>query len=113
MGQPYATADDAAVADHGVAAQHSGSSVNYHVIAHIGMALAALHQIAIFILLEALGAQGYALIQLHMMSDVAGLADYHAGTMVDEEIVADVRARVDVDTRQLMSVLCHHTGDQG
>ena len=111
MGQPYTTADHTAVTDHGIAAQHGCSCVDDNIIAHIRMALTALHQVAVFVLLEALGAQGHALIQLYMMANVAGLADYHAGTVVDEEIFTNVRAGMDVDTRQLMGVFGHHAGD--
>jgi len=38
-----------------------------------------------------------ALIELHVVADEARLADDDAGAMVDEEALADARARVDVD----------------
>lgn len=42
-------------------------------------------------------AQRNALVDLHVVADRGGLADDDAGCMVDEEVLADRRAGVDVD----------------
>ena len=58
-------------------------------------------------------AQGDALIDLHVLTDVGGLADDDAGAVVDEEVAADLCAGVDVDTGAAVGVLRHHAGDHG
>ena len=47
-----------------------------------------------------------------MAADHRGLADDHAGAVVDEEIIADGGAGMDVDARELMGVFRHHPGQQ-
>ena len=51
----------------------------------------------------------YALIDLHMIADRRRLADDDSRTMIDTEIFADRRARIDVDTGQSVCILRHDT----
>ena len=57
--------------------------------------------------------QRNALIKLDVVADDGGFAHYDAGAVVDEEIAADLRAGVNVDTGAAVSVLRHHTGNGG
>lgn len=56
-------------------------------------------------------------IDLDVLADGGGLADDHAGAMVDEEALAELCPRVDVDAREAVGVLGHdprqqrHVGD--
>ena len=47
--------------------------------------------------LEAGAAQRHPLVERHPVADLRGLADHHAGAVVDEELAADPRRRVDLD----------------
>ena len=47
-----------------------------------------------------------------MVADDGGLADYHAGSMVDEEVLADLGASIDVHAGAAVRVLGHDAGDQ-
>ena len=57
-------------------------------------------------------AERHALIDFDVVSDFGCLADDDARAVVDKEILADRRARVDVDTRQAVGVLCHDARNQ-
>ena len=85
-----------ALAD-GDAAQNGRAGVDHHVVLDDRMARMALLQRAVGIRREALGAQRDGLVDAHALADDGGLADHHAGAVVDEEAAADLRARVDVD----------------
>ena len=58
------------------------------------------------------GAQGYALIDLHMVADDGGLTHHDAGAVVDEEVAADGGAGVDVDAGDAVGVLRHDSRNQ-
>ena len=45
-------------------------------------------------------AQRHAVIQRDIVADLGGLADHDAGAMIDEEALADLRRRMDVDIGQ-------------
>ncbi len=47
--------------------------------------------------LEPGAAQGHPLVERHPVADLGRLADHHAGAVVDEELLADLRRRVDLD----------------
>src|SRR5262249_54307120 len=83
--QPNVGADHRVMADHGVAAQDGGVGVNHHFIFQGGMAFHAADDVAGSITREAQSAQSDALIQLHVLADVAGLANDDAGAVIDEE----------------------------
>ena len=63
------------------------------------MPLRAAHQIAVAVGGEAQRPERHALIELHVVADLARLADHHAGAVVDEKMLADLGARMDVDAR--------------
>ena len=107
-GQKGIGSDDHVVADLCRTAQQRGSGVNRHVVTHLRVAALTgntLHA------RRRKGAQRHALIDFDMVADDARLAHYDACTMVDEEILANGGAGVDVDTRTRMGVLSHDTRD--
>ena len=53
-------------------------------------------------------AQGDALIEFYPFADVGRLADNHARAVIDEKILADIRAGMDVDARLAVRPLGHH-----
>ena len=59
----------------------------------------ALDGVALLVEWETLGSERHALIELHVVSEDAGLADDHARSMVDGEMAAYCGAWVDVDSR--------------
>jgi hypothetical protein len=42
-------------------------------------------------------AQRHALVERHPVADLGGLRDHHSGAVIDEEVLADLRRRVDLD----------------
>ena len=80
-------ADLGAVADRDRAEQ-LGAGADGDVVAEGRVALAAL---------EAGAAQRHPLVERHPLADLGRLADHHAGAVVDEELAADLRRRVDLD----------------
>ena len=57
-------------------------------------------------------AESYALIEFYVPADFRCLADNDACSVVDEEVFADGRARVDVDTGLRVGILRHDTRDE-
>lgn len=57
----------------------------------------ALEHVTVFVYRKSLSAKGDRLINANPFADDAGLADDHAGAMVNEEARSDLRARMDVD----------------
>src|SRR5207248_11354766 len=86
-GDEDVAADEGAAADDRVAAEDCRPGVDGHVVFDRGVA---------FLAAEALaegggeGAEGHALVDLHVVSDFGGFADDHAGAVVDEEVVAEL-----------------------
>ena len=80
-------ADLGAVADRDRAEQ-LGAGADRDVVAQGRVALAAL---------EAGAAERHPLVEGHPPADLGRLADHHAGAVVDEELGADLRRRVDLD----------------
>src|SRR5450830_1507531 len=82
--QPHVAANGGTGAD-GNAAQNRGAGVDHHVVFDQRMARHAFNQYSLLVRREALGAQRDVLVQAHALADDGGLADHHAGAMVDEE----------------------------
>ena len=62
--------------------------------------------------LKAGAAEGHALIDRHAAVDLGGLADHHAGAVVDEEVVADLRRRMDLDAGHDARCVGHGAGQE-
>ena len=71
----------------------------------------AVDEFAVVGSLEAERAERNALVQLHVLADVASLADDDAGAVIDEKARADRCPWVDVDTRFGVRILGHHSRD--
>ena len=71
----------------------------------------ALGQRAVGIFGKGQGPQGHALVQAAVAPQNTGFADNHAGAVVDEEILADGRAGVDVNARARMGHLGNDARD--
>src|SRR5260370_36152177 len=76
------------------------------------MAFLAADDVAGGVAREGQGAERYALIELDVSADVAGLADDDAGAVVDEEARADAGAGVNVNAGLGVGALGHHARDQ-
>ena len=110
FGEEGVAAHHGVFADDRLAAEDGRAGVDGGAVTHGGMALAAAVSAAAA---GAECAQRHALIQLHMVADDGGLAYHDAGAVVDEEIAADLRAGVNIDTGAAVGVLRHHAGDGG
>ena len=58
-------------------------------------------------------AERHALVELHVVADHGGLAYHHARSVVDEEVLADLGTRADVDARAAVRELGHDARDDG
>ena len=88
--QPDARADHRAAADDRLAAEDRGVGVDHHAVLDRRMAFLAADEIALRVGGETQRAEGDALVELHPLADLRGLADHHAGAVVDEEVAADL-----------------------
>ena len=111
--QPNVGADDRVGADGRVAAENRRVRVNRHVVANVGVAFHALDGIALGIGLKRFRAEGDALIEFHVRTDGGGFADDDTGGVIDEEVVAEPGARVDVAAGAFMSVFGEEAREQG
>ena len=108
---PGVGSDGCASAD-GDASQQCGVGVYDDVVFNDRVTRNALDGVALLVERETLGSERHALIELHVVSDDAGLADDHARSMVDGEMAAYCGAWVDVDSRFRMCHLCHHARNE-
>ena len=110
LGDKGVGAYDAVVADGGAAAQNGGVGVNGHIVLNGGVPSCAPQTLA------ATGrkaAQGDTLVDLHMAAYNGGLADDDAGAVVDEEMIANGSAGMNIDTGDIVGMLRHNSGDHG
>ena len=52
------------------------------------------------------------MVELHAVADLAGLADDHAGAVIDEEVGSDRGAGMDVDAGAAVGPLGHHAREE-
>ncbi len=107
LGQPDVTANDRIRANYGFASKYGGPSVDDDVVFDGRVPLFPSDDIAGFILWKTQGADRDALIELHVVTDIRGFADHHAGAVIDEETLSDLGARVDIDPGSGMRILGH------
>ena len=58
-------------------------------------------------------AQCHSLVQLNIITDLRGLSDHHAGSMVNKEILSYGRPRIDVNPGLIVGVFRHNARDIG
>ena len=97
-------------AAHGDASQDGGVAVHNHVVFQNGVARYAFDGFPVGIKWKALGAEGDALVQFHVVTDDACLADDHARAVVYGEVAAYLGAGMDVNAR---FAVCHFGDDAG
>ena len=92
--------------DHGLAAQHGSTGIDGDIVLDGGVAALAPQA------LTAPGgqrAQGHTLVNLYIVADNGGFTDNDACTVVNEEVLADSCAGVDVDTGDAVRMLGHNS----
>lgn len=77
------------------------------------MAVDAFDGVAIVADGDAFGAEGDALIDFDVGANDGGFADYDAGAVVDEEVISDCGAGVNVNASAAVGVFCHDARDVG
>src|SRR5690606_28775931 len=97
LGEKHSPVDHAVIADAGIAAEYGGASIDGDVMTEGRVALHTAQQSAAFIPRETLGPEGHALIDATVIADLRRLADDDAGSVIDEERLANCRAGVNVD----------------
>src|SRR5262245_39004701 len=101
--QPDVTADHAASANRGGAAEYRGSRINHDVIFDCGVPFLATYQPAFRIHGKAQRAERHALIYFDVVSNNCRLADYNSSSVIDKESAADRGARMNVDAGHRVS----------
>src|SRR5688572_1973114 len=104
LGDPDVAADHGVFPDHGVAPEDGSARVDRHVVFDGRMALLRERGSGALVAPRAQGAQGHALVNLHVVADVGGRPDHDAGAMVNEKALTDARSRVNVDPGSTVGV---------
>ena len=89
-------ADGGIRANHGVAAHDRGSGVNADAVFDCRVAFFAVQSPS---RPERARDERHALVKFHVRPDFSRLANDHSSAMVDEEMRADLRARMNIDAR--------------
>ena len=110
---PNARSDRRVAPDHHVPAEDRRVRVHDDVVFQRWMTLRIAHKISVRVSLKAQRAEGHPLIELNPVADLARFADHHAGAVINEEMIADLRAGVNVDSRVRMSVFGHDARNKG
>src|SRR3989440_6094530 len=105
--EKHVAADGAAGADYGFAAEYGRVRINGHVVLHFRVSLATFFNLAVLVLLEAARAKRNAMIQFNSRSDFARFANDNSSAVIDEEMRANLCARVNIDPGSTMCPLCH------
>ena len=88
--QEYVAGHNSSMTNHCVAAENGAVGVNDDIIFDGRMALDMFDGPAVFVERKAFGSEGYALVELDVVADVAGFADDYTGSVVDKESVSMV-----------------------
>ena len=107
--QEHIRPDGAAGADDGIATHDGSTRIDGDVVFDRGVTLLALERLARS---QRASDEANTLIELHMLADLTGLANDHASAVIDEEVRADLRPRMDVDASAAMRPLRHHARQQ-
>lgn len=98
---------------YGDAAEDGAVAVYDDVVFEDRVAVDALDGVALLVKGEALGTEGDALVELHVVAEDAGGTDYHACAVVDGEVAADGGGGMYVDTSLAVGHLGDDAGDEG
>src|SRR4029077_19550338 len=105
-------ADSAAGPDDGFTAEYGRVRINRHVVLHFWVSLTAFFDFAMLILLEAARAKRNAVIQFHSRPNFAGFANDNSSAVIDEEMRANLCARVNIDPGSAVRPLRHDAWNQ-
>jgi hypothetical protein len=113
MREPHVSADDAVVANAGVAAENGGAGIDGDVVLNIRMALVGEAANQVSVCIAAAGgierAEGHAVIERHMLADGGGFSDDHAGAVIDKKGFVEFCAGMNIDAGVAMRSLSHHS----
>src|SRR5262245_49917765 len=98
--------------DNRLAAQNGRVGVDNHAILEGWMPLVTAYQVALSVGRKAQCAECHTLIELDVPTDFRRLANHDARAVIDEKVIADLRARMDVDAGAAVSPLGHHAGNE-
>ena len=110
VSEPDIGTDDGAGADGRLTAENRRVGINGYVVFDGRVAFGDVAGIGIG---NADGAERDALIHLDAFADNGRFADDDAGSVIDEETLADLCAGVDVDAGAVVYVFAHHAGEDG
>ena len=111
MGKPYISAYHRIVS-YCDSSQDGGVCVNGDMVSDDGMS-GYVYRSSIIVGQEILGPKSHALIERDMVADDTCFSDYHAGAMVDGEILPYLCSRVDVDACGGMSLFGEYSREDG
>src|SRR4030095_357158 len=83
--------------DHGFTPKDGRIRIDGNIILHCGVSFTALFDFAVLVFLKAARAECDTVIKFHTGTNLGGLADYHAGAVIDKKVRADFRPRMNVD----------------
>ena len=94
-------------ANDGFTPQDRSIGIDGNPVLYIRMSFSAFLYLAVFILLEAAGPEGYPVVKLNVRTDAASFAYNNSGSMIDEERATDARTGVDIYAGSAMGPLGH------
>ena len=98
--------------DRRLAAQNGGIRVDRNPILNVWVSFTTLFDAALIIFLEASRAQGNPVIEFYVVPDNAGFADDDTGAMIDEKIITDLSAGMNIDSCPAVSPFGHNPREQ-
>ena len=113
MCKPDITSDDTVVTDLCIAAEDCCARINNNIVADVGMTLDTFYEGSVGINRKTLRTERNALIKFNTLADCGGLTDNNTGTVVDEKVRSDFSAGMHVDACRSVSVLGHHSRQDG
>src|SRR5512145_2442084 len=111
LGDPCVSADNTAGTDDDIA-ENRGFGVDGDIVFDRRVALAALDDPPALIARKTHRSQRHALVDLHAVADNGRFTDDYAGAVIDEKVLADRRAGVNIDSGFRMGRLAHDPRDQ-
>src|SRR6185503_6309713 len=96
-------------ANHSVAAHDRGSGVNADTVFDRGVAFFPTQRLSGP---KRARDERYALVKFHVRPDLRRLANDHSSAMIDEEMRADLRTWMNIDSGAAVCPLCHDAGNQ-
>lgn len=106
---PNTGTDDTVVADGGFSAENRSVRIDHHVVFDGGVAFGTTDQFAVAIGCKTERTERDALVDLHVIADIACFPDNDTSTMIDEEMLTDSSSGMDIDSRLFVGPFAHHS----